>query len=115
VWIGTKGLFDPFQSFERGTLSLDGDSLTLRGAGDAVTARLSEIELSYPLPMMGGGFAMTLGGVKTYVWFYDPFTGRNAFLKRFKLRRAQLESAGAWYAGRRAARRWLKTLRAATR
>jgi hypothetical protein len=115
VWIGTKGLFDPFQSFERGVLTLAGETLTLRSGDDAVTAPLSEIDLAFPLPMMAGGFAMTVDGVRTYVWFYDPFTGRNTLLRRFSLRRAQLAGAGAWLTGLRAARPWLKTLRAATR
>jgi hypothetical protein len=115
VWIGRKGLFNPFRSIEPGTLALDGERLTLGGSGKTVTAALSELKLAFPLAMMGGGFAMTVDGATTYVYFYDPFAGRNAFLRRPSLRRAQLRGGAAWLGGLRAARPWLKTLRAAAR
>jgi hypothetical protein len=115
VWRGTKGRFDPFQQFEQGTLTLDSETLTFRGDdGSVVSGRLSELELGFPLSMAGGGFTMTVGGARSYVWFYDPFAGRGTLLTRFKLRKAQLEGGTAWLAGVRKARPWLKTLRAAT-
>jgi hypothetical protein len=114
VWIGT-GLFDPFQTFEQGVLSLDDEMLALRRGGDTVSAPLSAIEFGFPLAMLGGGFVMTVRGVRSYVWFYDPFTARNTLLKRFSLHGAQLAGARAWFAGRRAARPWFKVLRPAMR
>jgi hypothetical protein len=114
VWIGTSGRWSPFQRFEEGTLSLDGDRLTLRSA-EPVSVSLSESELAFPLSMTGAGFVLTVHGRKRYVWFMDPFAGRSTFLTSFDRTAAQVDGAKSLFAGWRAARPWLKTLRATTR
>jgi hypothetical protein len=115
VWIGTKGRYNPLQQFEQGILSLDGDALTFRGGGEPVCTKLSEVEFGFPLSMTGSGFAMTVRGVKAYVWFYDPFAGRSTLLTRGALDKARIEGAKSWFEGRRAAKPWLKALRSTPR
>jgi hypothetical protein len=113
VWIGTKGRFNPLQQFEQGILSLDGDALTFRGGGggDTVSTSLSEVEFSFPLSMSGTGFVMTVRGVKSYVWFYDAFAGRSTLITSGDKDAAVRDGAKSWFAGRRAAKPWLKALR----
>ena len=113
VWVGTRGRFNPFQRFERGVLSLEGDMLTFRGrGGDTVATRLSEANLRFPLSMMGGGFVMTMRNAKSYVWFSDPYATRNALLRSGDSFDAGLGGAKSELKGRRAARAWLKALKA---
>jgi hypothetical protein len=114
VWVGKKGRFNPLQRFEEWTLSLHRDTLTFRDRnGVTMAAALSEVELSFPLSMTGAGFVLAARGVRAYVWFYDPFAGRSAFLESGDKDAAQLEGAKRWFEGRRAAKPWLKALRAA--
>jgi len=114
VWVGKKGRFNPLQRFEVWTLRLDRDTLTFRDRnGVTMCARLSDVELSFPLSMSGAGFVLAARGVRAYVWFYDPFAGRSAFLEDGDKDGAQLEGAMSWFQGRRAAKPWLKALRAA--
>jgi hypothetical protein len=111
VWIGTKGRYNPLQQYERGILSLDGNTLTFRGGGEPVFMNLSEVEFGFPLSMSGTGFVMTVRGMKAYVWFYDPFAGRDTLIKSGDKDEATIEGAKSWFEGRRAAKPWLKTLR----
>jgi hypothetical protein len=115
VWIGTKGRYNPLQEFEEGFLSLDGDALMFRVGGDTVSMSLSEVEFSFPLSMTGAGFVMTARGKKAHVWFYDPFAGRSTLVTSGDLDEARLDGARSWFEGRKAAKPWLKTLRATTR
>jgi hypothetical protein len=116
VWIGTKGRFNPLQQFEQRILSLDGDVLTIRGgAGEAVSWSLSDVEFGFPLSMSGAGFVMTVGGVRSFVWFYDPFAGRSTLLTEGDKDAAAIEGAKSWFAGRKAAKPWLKALRSTAR
>jgi hypothetical protein len=112
VWIGTKGRFNPFQRYEEGTLSLDGDVLTFRGAGDAASMSLSEVEFSFPRSMTGTGFVMKVRGIKAVVYFLDPFAARNAMLESGDVDDGGPAATISFFEGRRAAKPWLKTLRA---
>jgi hypothetical protein len=116
VWLGSKGRFNPLQEFARGTLLLEGRALTFRGdEGETLATTLAEAQLDFPLSMSGAGFVLTVSGRKSYVWFYDPFAGRGTLLRSGKLRKAQLDGAKSWFEGLKAARPWLKTLRASAR
>jgi len=112
VWIATKR-YSPFQQCEERILGLEGETLTVRGEGGAVSMSLSEIELRFPRSMLGAGFELVMGGGKLYFWFYDPFTGRNAMLKGSDENEATIENAKGFVEGRRAAKPWLQALRAA--
>ena len=112
VWIGTKGRFNPFQQYEEGTLSLDGDVLTFHGVGDAASMSLSEVEFSFPRSMTGTGFIMKVRGIKATVYFLDPFAARNAMLESRRRGRRGRAGTISFFEGRRAAKPWLKTLRA---
>ena len=114
VWIGTKGRFNPLQQFEQRILSLERRAHVSRRR-DTVSTSLSEVEFGFPLSMSGTGFVMTVRGVNSYVWFYDPFAGRSTLLKSGNKEKAQLDGAKSWFEGRRAAKPWLKALRATTR
>jgi hypothetical protein len=111
VWIGTKGRFNPFQEFEEGVLSLEGDTLTFRTRHDTVSMGLSEVEFGFPLSMSGAGFVMTVRGIKAHVWFYDPFPGRGTLIEAGDRDEAAQEGAKRWFEGRKAAKPWLRTLR----
>lgn len=114
MWVGKKGRFNPLQHFEEWTLSLHRETLTFRDRnGVTMCAPLAEVQLAFPFSMSGAGFVLTARGVKAYVWFYDPFAGRSAFLESGDKDGAQFEGARSWLAGRRAAKPWLKALRAA--
>ncbi len=114
VWVGSKGRFNPLQRFEEWTLSLYRDTLTFRDRnGITMSAALSEVELSFPLSMSGAGFVLVARGAKAYIWFYDPFASRKALLESGDQDGATLEGARSWLQGRRAAKPWLKALRAA--
>ena len=112
VWIAAKR-YSPFQQCEERILSLEGGTLTVRGEGGAVSMSMSEIELRFPRSMLGAGFELIKDGGKLYFWFYDPFTGRDAMLKGSDENEATLENAKGFFGGRRAAKPWLKALRAA--
>jgi hypothetical protein len=114
VWVGTKGRFNPMQRFEEWTLCLDRETLTFRDRnGLTMSTALSKARLSFPFSMSGAGFVLELRGVRAYVWFYDPFAGRGALLESGDLDEARLEGARSWFQGRRAAKPWLRALRAA--
>jgi hypothetical protein len=115
VWVGTKGRFNPLQEFEERLLSLDGDTLTFRGGRESFSMELSEVALGFPLSMNGAGFVLTVRGAKFHVWFYDPFAGRSTLLTSGDRDEAMKDGARSWFAGRRAAKPWLKTLRVAAR
>jgi hypothetical protein len=115
VWIGTKGRFDPRQRFEEAILSLGGDTLSFRGDGRPVSLNLSEIRLDFPRSMSKAGFLMTQRGIKAYIWFYDPFAGRTTLISSGDTDEAIRDGANSWFMGRRAAKPWLKALRATTR
>jgi hypothetical protein len=74
---------------------------------------MSEIELRFPRSMLGAGFELIKDGGKLYFWFYDPFTGRDAMLKGSDEDEATIENAKGFMEGRKVAKPWLKTLRAA--
>ena len=65
--------------------------------------------------MTGAGFELTLGGKKSYVWFYDPFAGRDTLLSSGRLNKARLDGGKSWLKGRKAAKPWLKALRASAK
>lgn len=116
VWLGTKGRFNPLQEFSEGVLRLDGEALTFRGdQGETLETTLPEAQLGFPLSMTGAGFELTVRGQKSYVWFYDPFAGRATLLSSGKLNKARLDGGKSWLMGRKAAKPWLKALRAAAR
>jgi hypothetical protein len=112
VWIATKR-YSPFQQCAERILGLEGETLTVRGEGGSVSLSLSEIELRFPRSMLGTGFELIVGGSKLYVWFYDPFTGRDTILEGGDQDEANMENALGWWKGRRAAKPWLQALRAA--
>jgi hypothetical protein len=112
VWIATKR-YSPFQQCEERILSLEGETITVRGEGGAVSMSLSEVELRFPRSMLGAGFELIVGGGKLYFWFYNPFTGRDAMLKSSDQDEATIENTKGWLDGRRAAKPWLQALRAA--
>jgi hypothetical protein len=113
VWLGSKGRFNPLQQFSEGSLRLDGDVLTFRGdQGETLATTLSEAQVGFPLSMTGAGFVLTVRGKTSYVWFYDPFAGRGTLLSGGGLNKARLEGAKGWFKGRKAAKPWLKALRA---
>lgn len=112
VWLGSKGRFNPLQEFSEGILRLEDDALTFRGdEGDTLATTLSEAQLAFPISMTGAGFALTVGGTTSYVWFYDPFAGRGTLLSGRGLNKARLEGGKSWLMGRKAAKPWLKALR----
>ena len=116
MWLGSKGRFNPVQEFTEGTLRLEGEALTfLSDEGETLATTLSEAQLGFPLSMSGTGFVLTVADKRSYVWFYDPFAGRGTLLRSGKLRKAQVDGAKSWFKGRRAAKPWLKALRASAR
>ena len=116
VWLGTKGRFNPLQEFAEGTLRLDGDALTFHDdQGETLATTLSEAQLAFPLSMTGAGFELTVRGQKSYIWFYDPFAGRNTLVSTGRLKKAQMDGGMAWFKARKAAKPWLKVLRASAR
>lgn len=113
MWLGTKGRYNPLQQYALGVLRLDGDALTFVGdRRETLATTLSEAQLAFPLSMTGTGFALTVDGKTAYVWFYDPFAGRSTLLEGGDQQEAQIEGAKGWFKGRKAAKPWLKTLRA---
>jgi hypothetical protein len=112
VWIATKR-YSPFQQCEERILGLDGETITVRGEGGSVSMSLSEVELRFPRSMLGAGFELLVGAGKLYVWFYDPFTGRNAMLNGSDENEATIENANGFLGARKIAKPWLKALRAA--
>ena len=116
MWLGVKGRFNPLQNYHGGILRFDGETLSFRGdRGETLATTLSEAKLDFPLSMTGTGFELTVEGKKLYVWFYDPFAGRDKLLNGGDLDESRIEGAVGWFKGRSAAKPWLKTLRAATR
>jgi hypothetical protein len=116
VWVGSKGRFNPLQQFAEGTLRLDGDALTFSGdQGQTLSTTLSEAQLGFPFSMTGAGFELTVRGQKSYVWFYDPFAGRDTLLGSGRLNKARVDGGKAWFKARKAAKPWLKTLRASAK
>lgn len=114
VWVGSRGRFNPLQRFEEWTLILDRDTLTFRDRnGLTMSEALSKVRLSFPFTMSGAGFVLEKRGVRAYVWFYDPLAGRSRLLEGGDLGEAQLDGARSWFQGRRAAKPWLRALRAA--
>ncbi len=49
---------------------------------------------------------MKVPGIKAYVYFFDPFAGRNAMLESGDVDDARREGALSLFAGRRAAKPW---------
>jgi hypothetical protein len=112
IWIATKR-YSPFQQAEERILGLEGSTLSVRGEGGTWSSSLSEIELRFPRSMLGAGFELVLGDGKLYIWFYDPFAGRDAMLKGADENEVSIESTKGWLQGRKAAKPWLQALRAA--
>lgn len=78
----------------------------------AVSVDAKDAQLAFPRLMTGMGFEMTVGGVRTHVWFSDRFAGRNAMLSGSDQDEANVANAKGWFQGRKAAKPWLKALRA---
>jgi hypothetical protein len=114
VWLALSRV-SPFQRTLNGVLRLDGDTLSFTGdGGEAIAMRLEDAHLSFPRSMIGMGFVWKVQGRKVYVWFSNPFTARETLLEGGDEDEVNAESAEGTFAGRKAARPWLSTLRAAT-
>lgn len=116
VWLGTQARYNPLQQYHPGLLRLDGEALRFTGdQGETLATRLSQAELGFPLSMTGTGFALTVQGRKMYVWFYDPGGQRDALIGGGDENEAAIVGAKGMWQGRKAAKPWLKTLRASRR
>ena len=104
--------FNPLQQVQAGTLTLEGEILSVELPGGAFSVDAREAQLTFPRLMTGTGFEMTVGSVKANVWFYDPYAGRSALLSGSDQDEANIESAKGWFTGRKTAKPWLKALRA---
>jgi hypothetical protein len=114
VWLALSRV-SPFQQTLNGVLRLDGETLSFEGdRGEAIAMRLSDANLAFPRSMIGMGFVWKLQGRKVYVWFSNPFAARETLLEGGDEDEANAESVTGTFAGRKAARPWLSTLRAAT-
>ena len=112
VWIGTKSRWNIFQSYEEGTLTLDGETLTFAGSGGPVVMNLSEIEFRKPRTMTGLGFVMKVRGITATVYFSDPAASRTKMLEGGDENEVNAASVTSLFQGRKAAKPWLQTLRA---
>jgi len=114
VWLAFKR-WNPFQQTYQGVLRLEDDMLSFHGPnGEAFRSALADARCKFPRSMSGMGFELTVQGTKLYVWFSDPFAGRTAMLEGGDQDEANMENAKGFFDGRRAAKPWLRTLRAVT-
>jgi len=114
VWLSTKR-YSPFQQPLEGTLSFDGHALTFLGdEGQVLETTLSEARLTFPRSMLGQGFELKVRETKLYLWFADPFAGRQAILESGDQDDANVATAKGFFEGRKNAKPWLRALRAAT-